>query len=101
MKTKIKILLAFILLLATVLILFSIFYKIQTFYVGSLIEYNGNQIVQLQKTKDTNFYKNKQIYLKANNITYSAKIIALQEDANYYYLTLSQYFYDYKDIKNI
>lgn len=98
---KIKVISLFSVFIFVVLILFSIFYNIQTFFTGTLLEYSGSQILQISKNKETNFYKNKDIFIKENNTTYKTYISSCEEDGNFYYLSLTKYFYDSKDIKTI
>lgn len=100
-NVKIKVIFLFSLFIFVILTLFSIFYNMQTFFNGTLIEYSGMQMIQVPKNDETDFYKNKTIYIKQDNTTYKTYIQTCNEDGNFYYLSLSKYFYNSKDIKNI
>lgn len=97
---KVKLCSLFLILFLVIAILFSIFYKIQTFLVGQLVEFSGNQIVQVKKDSKE-FYNNQKIYIKDSKTTYSTYVQSYEEDGNYYYLTLGKYFYDSKKTPKI
>lgn len=101
MNTKIKVIFSFVTFFFLILILFSIFYEIQTFFTGTLVNFENLQIVQVKKEKNISFYVNQNVYLKDNNSTYKTTIASMSDDANFYYLTLNKYFYDYKETKNL
>ena len=101
MFSKIKIIFSFVAFFFVVLVLFSIFYEIQTFFSGTLVNFNNSQIVQVQKEKNSSFYKNQTIYIKEKNSSYKTTIISVDNDANFYYLTLNKYFYNYKETESL
>ncbi|MDE5545147.1 MAG: hypothetical protein K2I76_00840 [Malacoplasma sp.] len=101
MFSKIKIIFYFVSFFFIVLILFSVFFEIQTFFTGMLVSFNSLQIVQIKKEKNISFYKNQNIYIKEKNSSYKVNIINIDDDANFYYLTLDKYFYNYKETENL
>ena len=70
---KVRIISLFLSLFLIVSFLFSIFYKIQTFYIGELIEYSGSQIIQIKK-ESNEFYQNQKIYIKDSKMSYLSLI---------------------------
>lgn len=83
-----KITFGLILLFSVLLILFSVFYKIKTYYVGALIMFQDSQIIQIKKDSDTNFKLNQKIRLYTKTTNFFAMIENLTQDAHFFYLNL-------------
>lgn len=100
MSHKIKFLALFSFLIFTILVLFSIFFKIQTFDKATFVNFNSIQILQVQK-KTKKYHLNQKILLKYNNNTSFVYINSVENDNNFFYLTISKYFENIEEIKNV
>lgn len=83
-----------------ILILFSIFFKIDTYYLSNFINIDNKQIIQVKKDDDK-FYENKKIKLKIDNYILNTTIKSVYSDSNYYYLSISKYLSNDKDINKV
>lgn len=101
MLTKIKILFISCIFLFITFILFSVFYKFQTFYSGYIFELNNYQVIQIKKDQSMNFYENKKIHIKTEQSDFYTYVNSIDIYNNFYYLRISNYLHEIESSNKI
>lgn len=66
-------------------------YSVENLELCNILEFNGNQVIRINKTTNIDIYKGKLIKAKYNNKSLSFYINDFYIENNSYYLTLNRY----------
>lgn len=95
MQSKLKVWFIVLISIFIFLFLFCIFYQVNLTINGSIIEFNGVQVVQLKNDSSLYFESNQTIQVKINDTLFSVKITSVTKDQNWTYLYLNKWIYNF------